>query len=345
MSSTSTLRDPRVKPVRIAGSGPVLSYAPPEPERETTYGLQVFLLVVTLFTTTLIGMRYMYNFNLGEAPLTSGADVLPYQWGWNNLSRFADGLPFSLTLISILLAHEFGHYFACRFYGVHATLPYMLPAPTLSGTFGAIIRIKSKIKSRAALILIGTSGPIAGFAVAIVTTCYGLIHSKAMVAGAAPSLIRIGAPGLIPLLRAMLLGSNPDIPPLLQMVPHPVLVASWIGILITSINLIPAGQLDGGHILYALSPKLHRIMSQVMIGVLLYFGTFEWIGWLFWAFLLMLPAMRHPKIMDKAQLSIKLVAMAAVCLVIFLLTASTQPVTGMSLLQVLLRIHWGLWFR
>ena len=345
MSSTSTLRDPRVKPIRIAGPGPVLSYSAPEPAPSTSYGLQVFLLVVTLITTTLIGMRYMYNFNLGEAPLTSGVDVLPYEWGWNNLSHFADGLPFSLTLIFILLAHEFGHYAACRFYGVNATLPYMFPAPTLSGTFGAIIRIKSKIKSRAALITIGASGPIAGMVVAVITTCYGLIHSKPMMPVAAPSLIRIGAPGLIPLLRAMLLGVNPDIPPLLQMVPHPVLVASWIGLLITSINLIPAGQLDGGHILYALSPKIHRITSQIMIGVLLYFGTFEWIGWLFWAFLLMLPAMKHPRIPDRTQLSLKLLALAPICLVIFLLTASTQPVSGMSLLQVLLRIHWGFWFR
>jgi membrane-associated protease RseP (regulator of RpoE activity) len=307
--------------------------------------LQVVLLFATFLTTTLIGMRYMYDFNQGNSPLTTDTDILPYQWAWDHLGSFADGLPFSFTLLSILLAHEFGHYFACRFYGVKATLPFVFPAPTLSGTFGAVIRIKSRIQSRVALIVIGAAGPIAGFIVAIGTTCYGLIHSRALDADSPASIIQVGRLGIMSLLRWLLIGSNPDIPPLVQMVPHPVLVASWIGLLITAINLIPAGQLDGGHILYALSPRVHKVMSHVMIGVLLYLGTTEWMGWLFWAFLLMLPAMRHPRIFDEEPLGIGPMLLAPVALVIFVLTASTQPNAGMSLLQVLLRIHWGLWLR
>jgi len=307
--------------------------------------LQLFLLIATFITTTLIGMRYMADFTHGNSPLTADTDILPYQWAWDHLGLFADGLPFSLTLLAILLAHEFGHYIACRVYGVDATLPFVLPAPTLSGTFGAVIRIKSRIDSRIALMVIGASGPIAGFCVALVTTCYGLTHSRFLDPASPASIIRIGAPGIMDLLRNLLLDSNPGIPPLLHMLPHPVLVASWIGLLITSINLIPAGQLDGGHILYALSPRIHKIVSHLVIGGLLYLGATEWIGWLLWAFLLMLPVMRHPRVFDEKPLTLGPILLAPICLAIFAVTFSTQPSTSMSLTQVFLRIHWGLWFR
>jgi hypothetical protein len=93
-----------------------------------------------MLSTTSVGMRYMYNFTLGRPPLSSDADVLPFGWVFLHFGRFASGLPFSLTLIAILLAHEFGHYFACRAFGVKATLPYLLPAPSLSGSFGVSSR-------------------------------------------------------------------------------------------------------------------------------------------------------------------------------------------------------------
>lgn len=324
---------------------PVLTVTTLRVPHRKHFALQLLLLALTLLTTTFIGMRYMYDFELGQSPLSSQADIFPYSWAWDNLNRLADGLPFSLTLIAILLAHEFGHYAACRFYGVEATLPFIIPAPTLSGTFGAVIRIRSRITSRAALLAIGASGPIAGFLVAIATTCYGLIHSTPITGDAVPSMIRIGAPGLIGVLRGILLGSHPGIPALVQMVPHPVLVASWIGLLITSINLIPAGQLDGGHIIYALSPRAHRISHHLMIGALLYLGTVEWVGWLFWAGLLILPGMKHPKVLDKSPLGAGFIVMALLSLAIFALTVSTQPSSGVSLIQMMSRIHWGFWVR
>jgi len=342
MSSASTLPAAPNRP-RIDLPAPRLVAV--RPVARERYLLHFTLFALTLLTTTCIGMRYMFDFDLGRSPLTSQTDTLPYTWAWNNLDRFATGLPFALTLIAILLAHEFGHYIACRAFGVDATLPFLFPAPTLSGTFGAVIRIRSRIQSRAALIVIGASGPIAGFLVAIATTCVGLLNSKAIDGEAVPSIIRISAPPVMSLLRTLLLAVNPDIPPFLQMVPHPVLVASWIGILITAFNLIPAGQLDGGHILYAISPRAHRVVHHLMIGVLLYLGTVEWLGWIFWAFLLMLPAMRHPRVLDRRPLSLALLALAPISLAIFFLTASTQPVAGMSLAQVLLRIHWGFWIR
>lgn len=326
-------------------SPPELKLAAVRTPRPKRYGLQILLLMTTLLTTTFIGMRYMFDFEQGRSPLSSSADIFPYSWAWDNLDRFPDGLPFSLTLIAILLAHEFAHYAACRYHNVEATLPFLFPAPTLSGTFGAVIRIRSRIKSRAALMAIGASGPIAGFLVATGTTCYGLLRSTAIAGDASPSLVRIGAPGLVGLLRSLLIGSHPGIPTLGHMVPHPVLVASWIGLLITSINLIPAGQLDGGHVLYAISPGAHKITHHLMIGVLLYLGTTEWIGWLFWALLLMLPGMRHPRVTDTSHLNLGSIALAVVALSIFALTASTQPSTGMSLIQVMSLFHWGLWIR
>ena len=260
-------------------------------------------------------------------------------------TRSATVCPFSLTLLAILLAHEFAHYFACRAYGVDATLPFVFPAPTLSGTFGAVIRIKSRMTSRAAVMIIGASGPIAGFCVALVTTCYGLIHSTPLDSDSPASMIQVGGPGIIDLLRRALLEAHPDIPPLIHLVPHPVLIASWIGLLITAINLIPAGQLDGGHVLYALSPRVHKIVSHLVIGGLLYLGTTEWIGWLFWAFLLTLPAMRHPRVFDEKPLGLAPILLAPVSVAIFAVTFCSQPSTGMSLMQVFARVHWGLWFR
>jgi membrane-associated protease RseP (regulator of RpoE activity) len=314
--------------------------------------LQILLLLTTLLTTTAVGARYMYNFELGNAPLTSFTDLFPFAWVWDNPDRIGSGLPFSLTLLAILLTHELGHYIACRAFGVRTSLPFVFPAPTLSGTAGALIRMKSRIPSRTALIVIGASGPIAGFCVALPATCYGLLHSTVAVGQTPPSIIRFESPMLINLLHRFLSGSHPDLPLLSQMVPHPVLVASWIGILVTSLNLIPAGQLDGGHIVYALSPRAHKLCTQITIAALLYLGTVEWIGWLPWAFLLMLPMMTHPALpatesgpseADPAVNAAYLL-LAALCLGIFLLCGTFQPCVGNSLMNVLLRIHWGLSF-
>ena len=142
--------------------------------------VHALLFLLTFLSTNIVGMRYMYNFRLGHPALTGDADLFPYVWVVHNLGLFASGLPFSITLLGILLTHEFGHYFACRFFNVKATLPYMLPAPTLSGTCGAVIRLRSRIRSRAALIVIGASGPIAGFCVAVVMTTVGLMYSRTL---------------------------------------------------------------------------------------------------------------------------------------------------------------------
>ena len=295
--------------------------------------LQVFwpllLFCVTLLTTTAVGMRYMENFRLGRAPLATDADILPYDWVFHHLGQFATGFPFSLTLIAILLAHEFGHYFACRSFKVRSTLPYLLPAPSISGSFGAIIRLKSRIPSRSALMVIAAMGPLAGFVVAIAAVGFGLHVSTY---AAEPVLQRVQAPLLISLFHA--LGHSAS-QPLELLLPHPVLSAAWIGILITALNLIPAGQLDGGHMVYAISPALHRITSRTATVVLLLLGIVSWIGWILWAIILLTPGMRHPKVPGEQPLKRWQTALVPACAVILLLAFTYQPFQGYSLWHLL----------
>ena len=293
--------------------------------------MPLLLFVITVLSTTAVGMRYMHNFRLGLAPITSDADVLPYAWVFLHRADFASGLPFSLTLIGILLAHEFGHYFACRAFAVSSTLPYLLPAPSLSGTFGAVIRLKSRVRTRSALIVIGASGPIAGFVVIIATVIVGLQQSTF---ASTPVLPQIQPPLLISSIFGMLHFASP----LRLIVPHPILVASWIGLLITSLNLVPAGQLDGGHILYALSPAAHRISSRVMTVLLFAMGIFLWAGWLVWGSLLLLPGMKHPRIPSEQPVTLAQYALVPVCAVILLLAGMLQPFQSYSLITLLQRL-------
>ena len=298
-------------------------------------GLPILLFCITMFTTTAVGMRYMYNFRLGAPPLASDADILPYEWVIQHLHLIATGLPFSLTLIAILLTHEFGHYFACRFYGVRSTLPLMLPAPSLSGTFGAVIRLQSSIRSRAALIVIGASGPVAGFVVALLTVCLGLSLSTY---APEPLVHKVQSPLTIVAIHHILQFFNSTRPDITLIVPHPVLTASWIGLLITALNLIPAGQLDGGHILYSISPALHRWSSRLVVATLFVLGLFYWAGWIVWGVVLMLPGMRHPKVDDTLPMNKWQLALVPVCLMILVIAGTFEPFQGYGLIHILQKL-------
>jgi Zn-dependent protease len=300
--------------------------------------IQAALLLLTLFSTTMVGMRYMVNFQQGKFPLSSDADVFPFRWVCANMSHFALGLPFSLTLLGILLTHEFGHYFACRAYGIRVSMPYLIPAPSLSGTAGAVIRLKSRVHSRAALLSIGAVGPIAGFFVALVMACIGLALSR-QVPVEPHKLVTFQSPLLFKLLPH-LLGNSLSLRIDAPLLWHPVFIASWIGILITSLNLLPAGQLDGGHILYSLSPRLHRGITYIVMAALLYLGVMHWLGWLLWVGLLSLPGMRHPAVRYTDPLPHpKLLLLAPVALLILILTATPEPFTKSSLLDIIARIR------
>ena len=271
-------------------------YRPPprlegRPPRER-YWLHALLLVATVFTTLVVGARMEFNFLNNSPPFAAGDEWLPFfPLGWivAQPSRLLLGIPFSGTLLSILLAHEMGHYLFCRYYGVRATLPFFIPAPTLIGTLGAVIRIKAPIRSRAALFDIGIAGPIAGFVVAVITLAVAMMLSKPLAAGMGPSDLQLGIPLIFRVVHHVLSTIAPNHPiaalPLTQIYMHPTAVAAWVGMFATALNLLPSSQLDGGHIVYALAPRVHRVVSWITVIALLFLAR-AYVGWRVWAGLL-----------------------------------------------------------
>ena len=250
------------------------------------------------------------------------------------LARWLRGWSFSVTLLGILLAHEAGHFFYCRHHGIDASWPYVLPAPTLSGTAGAVIRIRSRIPSRRALIEVGIAGPIAGYLVAFPASILGILLSRSAAAGATPALVEFRYPETIVLLDRVLAAWVPGVPGMESLLPHPILIASWVGLFVTSLNLIPAGQLDGGHILYAVSPRWHRRMTFAVPVVLLIMGLLLWTGWVLWAVILLIPAMRHPHVPYFPLLPREHRWLCVVGLILLMLTFLPAPFVGTSVIDL-----------
>src|SRR3954454_12891092 len=260
--------------------------APARPRQR--YWLHALLLLTTIFTTLMVGTQLEANFLQGKAIFTLGPDILPLfpiHYILEQPSRLLMGIPFSLGLMTILLAHEMGHYVFCLRYGVYATLPFFIPAPTLIGTMGAFIRIKSPIRTRTALFDIGIAGPIAGFIVAVFVLLVALMLSKPAPPGLDQGEVVLGFPLIFKFANWFFMG---DAMPLEKMLLHPMAVAAWAGMFATALNLLPGGQLDGGHILYALGPRLHRYVSRLTIAILIPMSFFFWAGWVLWAALLAL---------------------------------------------------------
>jgi membrane-associated protease RseP (regulator of RpoE activity) len=250
------------------------------------------LLLATGFTTLVVGARMEFNFLHNLPPFAAGDEWLPFfplQWVMAQPSRLLLGIPFSATLLGILFSHEMGHYLFCRYYRVLATLPFFIPAPTLIGTLGAVIRIKAPIRSRAALFDIGIAGPIAGFVVAVATLAVALTLSKPIAPGMGPSDLRLGFPVIFYVMHDVLRSVAPHHAiaalPLTRIYLHPTAVAAWVGMFATALNLLPSSQLDGGHIVYALAPRAHRVISWMTVIVLVYLGSM-YVGWRVWAGLL-----------------------------------------------------------
>ena len=238
------------------------------------YWLHVLLLIVTFFTMLVVGSHMQFNFLNGISIFTAGDEYLPLfpiKWALSAPSRLLLGVPFALALIFILLAHEMGHYVYCRRNRVTATLPFFLPAPTLIGTLGAVIRIKSPIRTRAALFDIGIAGPIAGFMAALGTLMIALPLSRPLPASAGLGDLNLGYPLIFHLVHRMGAFAASGVP-LNRMNMHPIAVAAWVGMFATALNLLPSGQLDGGHIVYAIWPKAHRYVSWLVVGILIYLG-------------------------------------------------------------------------
>lgn len=276
------------------------------PLEKRSYRLHLFLFVATVFTTLLAGAMME-----GANPFKDPASLVK-------------GVPFSFTLMTILLTHEMGHYLTARRYGVHATLPYFIPAPPipfLIGTFGAFIRMKSPILIKKAILEIGAAGPIAGFVVAIFAVIVGLTLSE-VVPETTSAAIKLGAPLIFEFINRLLL----EVPEGSDVLLHPVAFAGWIGLFVTALNLIPIGQLDGGHVVYALLGDKHRAVSIGMIGVLLIMGFIGWPGWYVWAFLTALLGVRHPPMVDpEVTLEPRQKIIGWLSLVIFVLTFTPNP--------------------
>jgi membrane-associated protease RseP (regulator of RpoE activity) len=304
------------------------------------YWLHILLLVVTCFTTLVVGARMQYDFqnNLPAFSLTDDSlPFFPVSWAFQRPSRLLLGLPFASTLMLILLAHEMGHYLYCRYYGVDATLPFFIPAPTLIGTLGAFIRIRSPIRSRTALFDIGIAGPIAGFVVATAVLIFALPLSKVMPPASGDSDIQLGYPLIFRLAWHVLpLGAVKAQATSLESVYfHPTAIAAWVGMFATALNLLPGGQLDGGHIVFATAPRAHKFVSRLTILALIPMALYFWAGWIIWAILLRISGMRHPVVVEYPGITGVRRWLVLFAVVMLVLTLAPAPFAHSSLMQVL----------
>jgi membrane-associated protease RseP (regulator of RpoE activity) len=285
------------------------------------WALHWLLLGLTLCTTTLVGVVLTHSFQTSQ-PLYLDQYLNVFATLEARPLLLLDGLAFSITLMTILLAHELGHYFACRYYGIDASLPYFLPFPSPIGTLGAFIRIRSPIFTRQALFDVGIAGPLAGFAVLVPALVIGIGESKVIHGIAERGDLIFGVPAIQRFFEWIIFPHVRSADILL----HPIARAAWVGILATALNLLPIGQLDGGHILYSFAGRWHGRLSKLFVVglVALALVTHVW-SWLVWAALLFFFALRHPVIFDINKLDKNRVALGLAALAIFLLTFTLAP--------------------
>jgi len=284
----------------------------------------LILLAATFLTTTLAGGGFL---RAADDPVL-GSLLGPVLLLAAPAELLRAGLPYSFSVIAILGAHEMGHYLACRRYAVRSTPPFFIPFPMMFGTLGAVIRIRQAVPHRKALFDIGIAGPLAGFAVTLLVLVLGL--ATAEVAPPEPGPIFAAPMALV--LLAEVVGRPVPAGQGLEM--NPFLLAAWVGALATAINLFPSGQLDGGHICYAISRGLHRFFSRLTLAgmcVLLVYTTlfFGSPVWLAWVVALWFMGHRHPVLVDETErLSFGRWLLAVVALAVFLLTFTPVPIVS-----------------
>ncbi|MHC4182376.1 MAG: site-2 protease family protein [Planctomycetota bacterium] len=238
---------------------------------------------------------------------------------------YVNGLSYAICIITILLAHEMGHFIMCRKYQVDATWPFFLPIPFPPfGTFGAVIKMKGHIPDKRALFDIGVAGPIGGLIFAIPITIIGLCISEIHpIPKDSTSYLGLGEPILFSFFAKMTMGS---VPKGFDIVLSPVAFAGWAGLFVTALNLLPIGQLDGGHVIYALLGRHSGIVYKAGIGVFCLFALFVYPGWILFAVMLLLFGFRHPPPIDPfTHLDFRRKCIGVLMLIVFLLCFTPIP--------------------
>ena len=287
--------------------------------------IHVLLLILTIASTTLAGVGHYLSFesDFAQVPISlSFMDVVHGVW-------------YSATILAILGCHELGHYLACRYYDVDASLPFFLPMPVvLTGTLGAFIRIREPIPSKRTLFDIGIAGPLAGFAVAVPALFIGLSLSRVVKLPADFTGFSLGEPLLFQFASRVIWGTPPDG---YSVNMHPMAFAAWFGLLATALNLFPIGQLDGGHISYA---ALGRRSTVVTLGMMLVALVLTWFStsWAVWTgmmvVMLFMFGPRHPRTFDEeVPLDRGRLALAVFALVMLVLCFTPTPIEPLDLIR------------
>jgi len=317
----------------LPAPGNVFAAVSPQPERPR-YGLALALFALTFFCTTTLG-PVMVQLSRTDMMARFGPFLLPQLVAqvWRSATLLRMGLTFSVSALTILLAHEMGHYVTCRHYRIPCTLPYFLPVPFNFGTFGAFIKIKAPIYNKQQLFDVGIAGPIAGFLTLIPFLLFGIARSHpAALIPASP-----GEPGALLLLPGRCLAIelttrlfHGQLPAGTVLDLHPAALAAWLGLLATAINLLPLGQLDGGHILYAATGRLQRRLALPLWLVLGLMGTYWW-GWLLWCIIILVIGLQHPPVYDETMpLDGKRRLLALLALAMFLLAFMPVPIQDVA---------------
>ncbi|HEY2905445.1 MAG TPA: site-2 protease family protein [Vicinamibacterales bacterium] len=295
----------------------------PRPKFQDRVWLHVFLFALTIGTTTLVGAShyaaYLTDFVDRSLPLPFGTLVLRGFW-------------YSGTILAILGCHELGHYFACRYYDVDASLPFFLPAPLpLTGTLGAFIRIREPIPEKRMLFDIGIAGPIAGFVVAVPALFVGLAMSHVVRIPPDFRGAELGEPLLFKL-ASWLIWGNPPAGYSINM--HPMAFAAWFGLLATALNLFPIGQLDGGHISYAVFGRKSSgvTLAMICLAVLLNYYSTSWLVWTgLMVVMLVIFGRHHPPVFDEhVPLDRTRLVLAVVALAMFVLCFTPAPISSLD---------------
>jgi Peptidase family M50 len=307
---------------------PTLGPPLPPPFR-TRYRLATVLFCLTALTTTTLGAMLYLVTRTDETtslPWLLAPETVRAIWTTPRLLHF--GLSFSIPLLIILGSHELGHFFACRRYRVPSTAPYFLPAPLGIGTFGAFIRIRARITSKTQLFDIGIAGPLAGFVALVPFLALGVAWSRPAVVALAtgPSAIQLFRPGTNLAIHLLTLAFHGRLPTSAVLDLHPFALAAWVGMLATALNLLPMGQLDGGHILYAVAGDLHRRIAWITLLAICALGYWWWGWWFISLLVLVVMGLRHPPVVDADQpLDPRRRRLAALALVIFALCFTPVP--------------------